>query len=129
MFFEIQVPSGPSNLYNQQPLTIQSVIDRVPPLGLYLHPFPLCLPLFTAPSGGSFSGVNLVEAKHDPTGGGFPEPVGGIAEVVGGADAPLSPTSGSGTSTATYAALAGGIAAVVLAIGAGGWYARRRWVR
>jgi len=45
--------------------------------------------------------------------------VGGIAELPDVA-------GGSGSSAGTYAALAGGLAAAVLALGAGAWYARRR---
>lgn len=37
--------------------------------------------------------------------------------------------SDSGRTVGTYAALAGGIAATALAIAAGGWYTRRRWLR
>ena len=56
-------------------------------------------------------------------------PVGGIAEVlVDGSDSPASPADGSGSSAPPYAAIAGGLAAVV-AVAAGGWYARRRWLR
>jgi len=51
-----------------------------------------------------------------------PPPVGGIAELpdVG---------SDSGWSAGAYAALAGGLAAALLALTAGAWYARRRWLR
>jgi hypothetical protein len=49
-------------------------------------------------------------------------PVGGIAELPGVA-------SDSGSSTGTYAALAGGLAAAVVALSAGAWYARKRWGR
>ena len=52
--------------------------------------------------------------------------VGGIAELP---DVAQAPASHSAPSTGTYAALAGGLAAAVLALGAGAWYARRRWVR
>jgi hypothetical protein len=48
--------------------------------------------------------------------------VGGIAELPEAA-------SGSGSSTGTYAALAAGLAAAALVLGAGAWYARRRWAR
>ena len=56
--------------------------------------------------------------------------VGGIVELrADGAEAPALAASGSGSPEVPYAALAGGIAAVVLALAAGGWYARRRWLR
>jgi len=48
--------------------------------------------------------------------------VGGIAELPDVA-------SDSGSSAGTYAALTGGLAAAVLALTAGAWYARRRWMR
>jgi cysteine-rich repeat protein len=48
-----------------------------------------------------------------------PSPVGGIGELP---DAP-------GSSGSNYAVLAGAIATAVVALTAGAWYARRRWVR
>jgi hypothetical protein len=48
-----------------------------------------------------------------------PEPVGGLAEL----------PDVSGSSGRNYAALAGLAAAALLALGAGGWYARKRRVR
>ena len=44
----------------------------------------------------------------------------------GTCDADCSP---AGSSSLLYAALAGAVAAGALAIAAGGWYARRRWLR
>jgi hypothetical protein len=60
-------------------------------------------------------------------------PVGGIAaelpEVAGrSAEGAGAEAGGSGWSAGTYAAVAGGVAAM-LALAAGAWYARRRWVR
>jgi hypothetical protein len=64
---------------------------------------------------------------------GAPSPVGGIAEVsdIGGASSQPAgaPSEGSGWSAASHAALAGGLATTAVLIAAGGWYARRRWVR
>jgi Neuraminidase (sialidase) len=48
-----------------------------------------------------------------------PEPVGGLAEL----------PDVSGSAGRNYAALAALAAAAAVALGAGGWYARRRWVR
>jgi hypothetical protein len=60
-------------------------------------------------------------------------PVGGIAELpdVAGPspEEAGTPAGGSGWSAGSYAALAGGLAAALLTISAGAWYARRRWVR
>ena len=59
---------------------------------------------------------NFVDVFVDPP---EADPVGGIAQ--------LPDVAGdSGSSTGTYAALAGGLAAAVLALTAGAWYARRR---
>jgi CSLREA domain-containing protein len=59
--------------------------------------------------------------------------VGGIAELpvlAGASDQQAgAPPEGSGWSAGTYAALAAGVAAAVVALAGGGWYARRRWVR
>jgi hypothetical protein len=54
-------------------------------------------------------------------------PAGGISELITDAGHPSSATS-FGDSEA-HAALAAGIAAALLTLGAGGWYARRRFVR
>ena len=50
--------------------------------------------------------------------------VGGVAELPDAAS-----DSGSGWPAGAYAALAGGLAAAVLALRGGAWYARRRWAR
>jgi len=52
--------------------------------------------------------------------------VGGIAEAPD-ADASLEATDSGGSSSTTYAVIAG-IAAGAVLLGAGGWYARRRWL-
>ena len=63
----------------------------------------------------------------------YSPPVGGIAELPDfagmSAEEGGAPTEGSGWSAGSYAALAGGLAAAVLALTAGAWYARRRWLR
>jgi len=62
-----------------------------------------------------------------------PSAVGGVAELpaLAGTSPGESavPAEGSGWSAGGYAALAGGLAAAVVAITAGAWYARRRWLR
>jgi hypothetical protein len=59
-----------------------------------------------------------------------PPGVGGTVKLPPGAVAAESgaPADGSGSAVGSYAALAGGIAAAVVALTAGGWYARRRWL-
>jgi hypothetical protein len=61
------------------------------------------------------------------------EAVGGIAELPplagSSAEEAGATAGGSGWSSGGYAALAGGLAAAAVVIGAGGWYARRRWLR
>ena len=49
-------------------------------------------------------------------------PIGGLAELPDVAN-------DSAWSAGTYAGLAGGLAAAVVVLGAGAWYARRRWAR
>jgi len=54
--------------------------------------------------------------------------VGGTTELLtDGSAGPGSDGGGSGSSEVSYAALAGGMAAGVLALAAGGWYVRRRF--
>jgi hypothetical protein len=59
--------------------------------------------------------------------------VGGIAELPPlaetAAEGAATPADGSGWSAGAYAALAGGLAAAVLALGGAAWYGRRRWLR
>lgn len=67
------------------------------------------------------TGENLVATVSVPA-------VGGIAERLGtsaGPDSSLDSSSGSGFN---YAALGGALAGAAVAVAAGGWYARRRWL-
>jgi len=72
----------------------------------------------------------IVTVRIDPV---WPLAVGGIAELPSLARTPSDERTaiaeGSGSSAASYAALAAGVAGAVAAIGAGAWYARRRWQR
>jgi hypothetical protein len=45
---------------------------------------------------------------------------------VDGSDSPASPAGSPGAAGLPYAAIAGGAAAALVGLGAGGWYARRR---
>jgi hypothetical protein len=56
-------------------------------------------------------------------------PVGGIAQLPDIADTADSLAETSAASPGTYAALAGGLVAAVLALSACAWYARRRWLK
>jgi hypothetical protein len=64
------------------------------------------------PSGWTCAGCVCVSGTPSPA-------VGGLAEL----------PDVSGSSGPHYAALGGGLAAALLALTAGGWYARRRWLR
>ena len=55
--------------------------------------------------------------------------VGGIAELPDVDTLPQEAAEPGGGSAPLYAAIAGGLGAAVLAIAAGGWYERRRWLR
>jgi len=55
-----------------------------------------------------------------------PESVGGVAELP---DLAQAPSRASDSAARGYGTLAGGVAAAALAIAAGAWYARRRWLR
>ena len=76
---------------------------------------------------GAVTGPNITATITDGSGNtsefsapvAYSPPVGGIAEL----------PHVSGSSAPNYALLAEAIAAAVVALGAGGWYARRRWVR
>ncbi len=123
VFFEVAgVPGGP--VYNHTALRIDAAppIEFVPPDTVYLHPSPLCLPLYDDPVAGTLL-YNLVEANHDTR----PPSVGGITELLpGGPETSVSSGGGSGSSV-PYALVAGAAAAAALVLAAGGcWYARRR---
>ena len=86
---------------------------------------------------GSDGSLTLVPGSPFPTGQSLvmdvefifllPVSVGGIAEaLVDGGEASAPTAGGSGSSAGLYAAIAGGVAGAAVAIGAGGWYARRR---
>jgi len=63
-----------------------------------------------------------------PTPTATPFRIGGIAEAPDVDASALGATASGGSSGTTYAVIAG-IAAGALMLGAGGWYARRRWSR
>lgn len=93
----------------------------------FLELYPTLTPTPTATAVPPATATPTPTATH--TSGG----VGGIAEVpplegVSAEEAP-APAQGSGRSFETYAALAGGLAAAGVALGAGGLYIRRRWLR
>jgi len=83
----------------------------------------------TAPTGllvcGTLEGDDLAYARiTGPS-------VGGTVELLaaGGSDSPASPADASGSPDALYVVLAGSIAGGALALAAGLWYGRRRWLR
>jgi len=88
---------------------------------------------------GTYGGVQRALCADDINGvralypGSTPPVVGGIAELPPLAAASVeeagAPAGGSGWSAGGYGALAGGLAAAAVAIAAGGWHARRRWLR
>ena len=55
--------------------------------------------------------------------------VGGIAEPLGRTDAPAEAAGGSGTAFPDAVPVAAAVAAAIVGLGAGGWYARRRTLR
>ena len=57
--------------------------------------------------------------------------VGGTVELLAAdvSDSPASPADASGSPIALYVVLAGSIAGGALALAAGGWYSRKRWLR
>jgi len=96
---------------------------------------PTCNPIGDNNGDGIFDGaISNAEVRigqpcptPTPTPAPFSPTVGGIAELP---DMAQTPAGQSGSSEPPYAVLAGAIAAAAaLAIGAGAWYARRRWAR
>ena len=128
VFLELDLGGG-LWIYNQQPRRVTAVIGQVPPVGAAYLQTNVCVPLYTAPVGGIHVG-NLAGALP-PTPTPVPVGVGGIVEVpyIAQEGAAAGASGSSGLSPGGIAAIAGGLAAAVLAIGAGSWYARRRWLR
>jgi hypothetical protein len=128
VFFKIEIPNAPPGLtllhnHDAKHMVATSPITHWPPAPGETYFNPDLIPLFDESE--SFSGVYLGATYWTPN----PGPVGGTTELlVGGPDSPGTPAEGSGSSSPPYAAIAGAVAAAV-ALAAGGWYARRRWMR
>ena len=124
VFFEVEAAG--MVLHNHTPKHMATTITHKPPAPGETYENPDPIPLYNE------SGVQVATVTstfHTPN----PVPVGGIAELLPPA-APSAgeagaPAEGSGWSAGNYAALAGGLAAAVMAISVGAWYARRRFSR
>jgi hypothetical protein len=127
-FFDVyfEVEAAGMVLHNQTPKHMVATITHKPPAQGETYENPDPIPLYNE---SEVQVATVTSTFHTPN----PAPVGGIAEFP-----PLAGTSpeeagthpgGSGWSAGSYAALAGGLAAALLTISAGAWYARRRWVR
>ncbi len=97
------------------------------PALVFNAPYPL-----PCPSPGGI--VNPLPAGPPPAGGASLlftglQSVGGLAQEVNGGTSPTAASSGSGGGSAAIYPFALAGAAVILALAAGGWYARRRWLR
>ena len=118
VYFEVEVSALPGQvMHNEIPKHMEETITHKPPASNETYENPDLIPLLD--EDGNPTGVQVGATFHTPC----PKVgVGGIAELP-------EAVSDSGWSAGGYAALAGGLAAAVLALGAGAWYARRRWVR
>ena len=119
------VPSFQIQCYNEDTGTAQpwQVVDMI-----FVSPNP---PTPTATATPTATPTLTPTPTATPTRTATPWPtswVGGVAEAPDAADSGLATAQSSGGSSLPYAAIAGAGIAVVLAIGAGGWYARRRWL-
>ena len=122
VFFEIDgTPLG--TLHNNTPAIMYCLITAVPPVEPNECTYELQnppVPIFNAAQ--QQVGV-LTEAAHT-----LKRDVGGTTQLLVGGTPGTASGGGSGP-TLPIAALAGGIgAAALLAVAAGGWYARRRWL-
>ncbi len=126
VFFVID-DGGPDLYYNQSALRIKAVLLAFPPEPVYPPAPVICLDLFSAPSGGFDTGINLVDFQFDPE---PPAAVGGIEIPFDDSGFAVGQSASSaGSSAPPYAALTGAVAAATVALAAGAWYARRRWLR
>ena len=102
------------------------VADRITLSGTgdWQHASPVGYPVVAAYQNGGFFVTSITHTGPHAV----VPPVGGIA-LVDSSPSPASHADGSGSSAGLYAALAGAVAAGAIAIAAGGWYARRRWLR
>jgi len=124
VFFEVEAAG--MVLHNDIPKHMEATITHKPPAGGETYENPDPIPLYNE---SEVQVATVTSTFHTPN----PAPVGGIAEfppLAGTSpEAAGAPAEGSGWSAGNYAALAGGLAAGVMAITVGAWYARRRWVR
>ena len=128
VFFEIEVPGAPPGLqllHNATPKHMQATITHKPPGVGETYEDPTSIPLLDETN--TLTPVTISATHHTPN---PPKGGGGIAEpIVLGSDA-AAETSAPGSSRDYTAPIAAAAAvAGVLALMAGGWYVRRRWLR
>ena len=127
-FFDVyfEVEAGGLVLHNRTPKHMETTISHKPPAGGETYENPDWIQLYTELN--MPVDIWVGPASHTPD----PFVVGGIAELpdVAGASASDAGAAagGSGWPAGNYAALAGGLAAALLTLSAGAWYARRRWL-
>ena len=123
VFFEVEAAG--MVLHNHTPKHMETTITHKPPARGETYENPDPIPLYNE---AEVQVATVTSTFHTPN-----PFVGGIAElpVLAGTSAEEAgaPAEGSGWSAGSYAALAGGLAAGVMAITVGAWYARRRWIR
>jgi len=128
-FFDVyfEVEAGGLVLHNRTPKHMEAIISQKPPAGGETYENPEWIQLYDESN--TLVPIWVGPASHTPD----PFVVGGIAEpgdVPGASESDAgAPARGSGWSGGNYAALAGGLAAALLTLSAGAWYARRRWVK
>ena len=118
VYFEVEAMG--QKFHNHTAEHMEAVISEKPPASGETYLSPQAIPLFDESE--NPSGIQVTWASHMPN----PLGVGGIAEYP---ETAQTAASDSGSSDPPYAALAGGLAAAAVALGAGAWYARRRWNR
>jgi hypothetical protein len=119
VFFELQLPMMGVTLHNHDPKRLEARITQKPPAPLEIYESPGYPPVQLFDDAENPWPVYIGAARH------VPNAVGGTVELRAGGPAPaVDAAEGSGPSV-PYAPIAAGGAAV-LALAAGGWYARRR---
>lgn len=119
VYFEVEVPDLGMILHNRVAKHMETTITHKPPAAGETYEDPVAIRLYDEL--GNETDWWVAATSHTPKLG-----IGGIAEAPDVDASALGATTSGGSSDTTYAVIAG-IAAGAVLLGAGGWYARKRW--
>jgi len=122
VYFEVEIPLLGMKLHNRDAKHMETTITHKPPGLGETYEDPVAIRLYD--ESGNATDWWVAATRHTPN-----TSIGGIAEAPDVDASPLETAESPGGSSSAGAVAIAGIAAAAVAIGAGGWYARRRWSR